>query len=627
MTGWIGRAIISTTTAADLAPYDATQRQRLFERACARLAAGGDPYFESGNLWGVVTALVHRGRVRPTVSQLETLVGAPASSADGRLPALALVAERCAANGFVDEVTALMAKLVLAQAFDKAGRSARERIEALKGTRLASKPEAGEVWSDAVLAALDEMDDRERAAWLSLFAQGHAADAAHPSAAWVVRTAEIVSSEGLGRGRFLARLASWLPLVGPAKAHVLSDENIRALTTLAWALGGSGESEAAQLAGDLAMACLEKIPQRGAVCAKAGNACIWALGAMSGLHGIGELARLKVGVGYVVAERLIQGALETAAERAGMDIEEAQEASVPTFGLDRDGTRSEAIGEWTVTVTVDAKGVSTVWRHPTHGECAAAPKEARNTAVWKSLKRTIDAIKDRLEVESARLERYYLSGRQLTLEDLQHRVLAHPVAGQVARRVLWTVTDKGTSTHAVARLGVLDGLGGPIHAGPTASATPFHPLGSSAEEVAVWSDFLLQHGIGSPFEQLDREVYAPTAEELDTPNCSRFSGRTVDQRKFAALTRSQHWRFTMQGTFDGPVQIAWFQIPGRKLHAEIEVGGSDDEPVGLFRTVVLGTLSFRAKKDLVKLRDVPAIVYSEIVRQLERMSATSSNAR
>lgn len=521
----------------------------------------------------------------------------------------------------------MLASLQTGRASDKVGRTALERIEALKGTRAASKPEPGETWSDAILAALDSMEDLEKAAWLSLFAQAQAANATQqPSASWLARTAAIISSPGLGRGRFLERLGAWLPLVGPGKAHVFSDENIRVLTALAWALAGDGESQAAQLAGDLAVACLEKIPNWGAVCAKAGNASIWTLGNMPGLHGIGQLARLKVNVGYVVAERLVQSALELAAEREGMDIEEAQEVSVPTFGLDAAGRRAEHIGEWTVTCVLDGRGVTTRWQHPAEGELAVAPKAVRNTAAWKRVHKDIDAIRERLNVEAARLERHYLSGRSLTLAELSERVLAHPITGQVARRVLWTVTDSGTSRHALPRDGRLEGLGGPIPMSPTARATPFHPLGNAIEEVAVWSDFLRQHGVQSPWQQLQREVYLPDPDEMNA--CQRFVQRAVDQRALVAWARTHQWRFTMQGTFDGGARVAWRDIPGRQLRAEIDVDGSDDEPQeGLFRTVVLGALRFRRAGQPMALAEVPAIVYSEIVRALERMSATSSSAR
>ena len=65
---------------------------------------------------------------------------------------------------------------------------------------------------------------------------------------------------------------------------------------------------------------------------------------MPGREGIVQLALLKVKVKFGTAQKGIEKALAAAAERAGLQQNEIEEMSVPTYGLQEVGIRRERMG-------------------------------------------------------------------------------------------------------------------------------------------------------------------------------------------------------------------------------------------------------------------------------------------
>ena len=112
-----------------------------------------------------------------------------------------------------------------------------------------------------------------------------------------------------------------------------------------WALGSFSDVEVARALADLAIECFRKIPNRGAVCSRAGNACVRVLGEMPGREPVAQLGRLRTRVKYTVGLQLIERALTAATVREGGSRQELEELAVPTFDLDATGTRVVILGD------------------------------------------------------------------------------------------------------------------------------------------------------------------------------------------------------------------------------------------------------------------------------------------
>ena len=110
-----------------------------------------------------------------------------------------------------------------------------------------------------------------------------------------------------------------------------------------WVLGALGDAAIAPDIANFALACFRKIPQIGAVSHRVGNACVNALAGMPGLDGVSQLSRLAGRVKYDVARRLIEKAMNEAAERNQVSRDDLEAMAVPTFGLDTAGVRTERV--------------------------------------------------------------------------------------------------------------------------------------------------------------------------------------------------------------------------------------------------------------------------------------------
>jgi len=636
------------------------ERAAVLTRTCAVIVddGGGDPMV--GWRGGALIGLLLDDGLVPDEAALTALVATVASDDpdgeamdfNGQLHAAVVdaaerfVAARPDAAAAVRPTLTRLRDGLASLTWKKEGRALRTRVEALLGIEATYEPEAGERWADAARADLAAMDAAERAAWSALFRQAANADAARPSAKWQKATAALVTA--LGRARLLERLGAWLPLVekpkelrkvGWAFVAPISDGNTRLLVTLAWALGGGGEPEAARLAGDLANTCLTKIAGFGPVSSKVGNACVWALGAMPGLDGVAQLSRLKLRVKYSVAQRLIARSLDDAAARAGLTVDDVEELAVPTFGLDGDGRRDEPLGDtgWIATVALERAGVAVRFSHPSKRPPKSVPAEVKSLAEWKALKKSVAELEQRVAIERLRLERYYLGRRELSLADLRARALAHPVVGSVARRLLWSVAEPGRPTRVgLWRRGRLADLANDAFTNDDARVSLWHPLGAAPDDLAVWQDLLEEEAIVQPWKQLHREVYALTPDEEKTRLYSnRFAGHIVRQHQFAALANARGWRFRLMGAFDSH-NTPTLALPTWGLEVDLHVDypdgadGSGDAATsgaGIYLHIRTDRVVFRRagdEGDPLPLDEVPPLVFSEVMRDVDLLVGVST---
>src|ERR1700751_3616280 len=128
----------------------------------------------------------------------------------------------------------------------------------------------------------------------------------------------------------------------------------------------------------------------GAVSQKVGNACVNVLAELPGLEPVSQLSRLARRVRYDTAQRLIEEALNRAAEKAGVSREQLEEMSAPDCGLGPDGTRKERFGDYYARISV-AETTSAIveWRDPSGSALKSLPAYVRehHAEEWKDLQR------------------------------------------------------------------------------------------------------------------------------------------------------------------------------------------------------------------------------------------------
>jgi hypothetical protein len=475
------------------------------------------------------------------------------------------------------------------------------------------------------------LDARARAAWQAFLRMVRDAPA-QPDAAWGARYGELLDAAGPGVAARAVDLWRSLHASGPLLPEPAADA-LRGLVWVCSLLPADGRVAAA--IGDLAQHCLKKVPSVGAFSAKVGNACIWTLGAMPGLEPVAQLGRLRQRVKYPVSLRLVDKALAAAARREGIAPDELEEMAVPTYGLTEPGLGRASLGDFTATLTVagvDDVGLS--WTGPTGRAQKAVPKGllADHSVALKELKRGMKDITTMLPALRDRIERLFLArDRHWRLAHWRARYLDHPLLSVLARRLVWQFQEGDRSLLGAWHKGrIVDVGGAPLPLTEAADVRLWHPLGSPAEVVLAWRDWLRTHEVRQPFKQAHREIYLLTDAERRTATYSnRFAAHIIRQHQFAALCRERGWRYHLQGGWDSH-NVPTLELPPWELRVEFWVeslteNDTEQSPSGIYMQVATDQVRFtRTDGAECPLAEVPPLVFSEAMRDVDLFVGVTS---
>lgn len=491
-----------------------------------------------------------------------------------------------------------------------------------------------DAWAAQAREDLAGMSAADRATWLELL--GADASASKPSGAWLKSARARV--ERLGAAPIAARLRDWFarvtvpprdpapaPHAGapPAPIHVVNADALRALV---WAASTFDDDELAGSIGDLAARCFTKIPNRGAMSALVGNACVYTLGQLPGLRAVAQLSRLRARVRYQQGLAQIGKAMAEAARRAGMAPIDLEELAVPTFGLTLDGPSRVELGEHEAELALASGGDGVTLRFFSGGKLVKSVPAAVKTDHAEELKELRTSAKELeaiLPGVRARLERWMLEPRTWRLDDLRTRYLDHPVVGPLARALLWYAGD---ATVLFADGQPRDVTGAALALADDAVLSLWHPLGRGVDEVRAWRERLSALGVTQPFKQAHREIYLLTDAERATETYSnRFAGHVLRQHLFAALARERGWTYHLQGQWDS-ANTPTRPLPGTDLTVEYWVTAAGEEVTGnfIFQHVSTDQVRFTRAGAPVPLASISARVLSEAMRDVDLFVGVAS---
>lgn len=210
--------------------------------------------------------------------------------------------------------------------------------------------------------------------------------------------------------------------------------------------------------------------------------------------------------------------LDTYMEENKLDREEFEDLAVPTFDLERGGTRVFDFGTRQLQLVVQG-------RHDIHFTDVDSKKTYRR---WPPKRKTDDedkysAARDQymhiseplrivFDEQNERAERSMMTGRHWKAERWREHIGDHPILGHLARRLLWKIIDKKGNTVEV----VLPDAEGTFMNLDFDEITPdpkkhalalVHPVELDEEDRLEWIEQLADFEIIQPFDQLERPVY------------------------------------------------------------------------------------------------------------------------
>jgi hypothetical protein len=499
-------------------------------------------------------------------------------------------------------------------------------------------------WSQIVFDEIAGTDDITRLGWHALLEHCRTLEQTVPGATWNARARELIVA--LGESNVVETFLRWLalgPTPGQPKEARCPIEDSAYQKGAVWCLALSHQPAIASAVGDFAIASLRKVPMLGAVSQKVGFACAQALGSMECNEAVSQLTRLRAKVQYAVARRLIEKSLREAAERNGLTVGDLEDLAVPLLALDAEGRSERAIGDATVTVRLSATGdVAAAWRSADGKPLKSAPSQIKKA--FPNEVKSVSAFARELEqvylAQRYRLESSFAEIRTIALAHWRRHFIDHPVLGFLGRRLIWVFSNE----HGWERSGlysngeVRDPHGAVIDPASATKVRLWHPLSSERSELQQWRERVFTAAIRQPFRQAFREFYQVTADERQTTTYSnRFAGILMRQHQFSALCRARGWNYRLMGVgFDG------FNVPTKilapwNMHVEFYVDlppDRDAAPVGpaldqqsasginLFLSA--DQVRFYRNRREVAVDDVPAIVYSEVMRDVDLFTTVSA---
>jgi hypothetical protein len=524
-------------------------------------------------------------------------------------------------------------------------RRAASRIETLLGGGLDANPLApGDLWANAALADYRGLHGEEKATWRDLFAFVKQSAATKPSKKWLKEARALV--EQIGNDRFAAAMQRWLPLfdrprnrdIG-SKPHgtfhgIFNDANVDSLRGLMFCCTLIGDPSIAKVIGDAAERAFKKIPGVGAMSPKIGNACVLVLGELGTSAAAAQLSRLRTRVKAPGATKILERAFAEAAKRAGLSPEDLEELFVPTMGMTQVGLLRESIDGFTAEITITGTSdVSIEWILPNGKHQISVPAALKKSADLKELKKTAAELETLLVAQRDRIDAFYLAPRSWRFSDWRERYLDHPLVGVIARRLIWKFENPDGKTKAGLlaqhRETICDPFGVELPELSQTTVSLWHPIDSPPDVVLAWRRSLEAQQITQPFKQAHREIYVITATELQTSTYSnRFAAHILKQHQFAALCRDRRWRYSLQGGFDSH-NTPTRELRAWNLSAEFWVDGLGDQPemteAGIYLYVATDQVRFHdAHGANVALIDVPPIVFSEVMRQVDLFVGVAS---
>ncbi|MEV2270784.1 DUF4132 domain-containing protein [Nonomuraea africana] len=345
------------------------------------------------------------------------------------------------------------------------------------------------------------------------------------------------------------------------------------------------------------------------------NAALGGLARRGGLEVVAQLARVQA----KVRKKNILGRagriLEAVAAQTGLSPEQLLERTVPAFGLDCDGTRTEDGLRLDLSGAITYNGRKTI------------PKTV-NRDLLAELKATAKELKKAIPAERFRVERALATERIWRWSEVCEFYLDHPVTGAFGRTLIWEVLQgpAGLPVHMDGLWELTDPAGRRIQPRPDTPVRLWHPISHTADQVRAWRDHLIGLGLRQPFKQAFREVYLLTpAEEQTRDHSRRFTGHLLRYGQAKALLTSRGWTGMSLGhwgwVYGSGQADASRELPGGMVaHWEfaLDEHSYDRDDGGTVSVCVSGELWFTDDDGhRVPLAEVSPLVLSETLRDAD----------
>ena len=487
----------------------------------------------------------------------------------------------------------------------------------------------------------------QAATWLPLLRQWQQASASQPSAKFEQALADALAALGPDTLRealrpLLATLAARRPMpevLLPNTSHsherltYLDQRTVPVARGLLWSLRPVLDAGLLALIAELLPHCYQVLPGQGVAAVGLGNTAMQVL-AGAGLPGVATLVRVRPTIRHAGALGRLDELLAEAARQAGLTPDEVEDLAIPDFGLSQ-GSTETTLGDYTATLALVAGKAELRWAKDNKPlKSVPAALKANHPTEVKALQARLKELQQTYTAQRDRLDRSLRTGRRLAWPYFAERYLGHGLLRELVQPLIWRIHHPDGTHHDAL---CLDNEWRAASGQPVPAPTEvdflalWHPVQAQAD-VLAWRALLDGKELRQPIRQAFREVYLLTPPEAAIRTYSnRFAAHILRQHQFNSLTKLRGWRYGLLGAYDKGYDTATadLELPGLGLRAEFwvsEVSAPDSwNATGIFHYVSTDQVRFvRGLDQVVPLPEVPAVVFSEVMRDVDLFVGVAS---
>lgn len=412
----------------------------------------------------------------------------------------------------------------------------------------------------------------------------------------------------------------------------ITDENLQLLRASIWASYLLNDDNLNQTIEEVGLWSFKKLSGYGAVSVKLGNSCIYSFSKLPYQDGVSRLTKFRMKIKYPSVQSLITKAIVRVAEVEGKTMDEIEELAVQDFNLDDDYKIIRNFDSYKGLLTIqDSSTVSLLWENDKGKTIKAVPKYVKDNfpEELKDLKKKLKDIQTNLSAQRARIEKIFLAKREWQFTEWHKLYIKNKLLAFFGTKLIWSFTLNDKTTNAILYDGKFVNPDGILDIDfDKTKVELWHPVLSSVNEVQSWRNWLIEKEIRQPFKQAHREIYILTDAEKTTNSYSnRFAGHIVRQHVFNALCRERGWTYQLQGQWDS-YNIPSLYLPAWKYRVEfwVETDGVSDyaNQNGIFDYLQTDQVRFYDENSQVDMEDVPVIVFSETLRDVDLFVGVTS---
>ena len=378
------------------------------------------------------------------------------------------------------------------------------------------------------------------------------------------------------------------------------------------------------------------------------NALAMAAVAALALQGSDEamLALDALAIRYRARRKIVSDAAREAIARAadamGVSPDDLGDRVVPWLGFEQGKPRIVPAGGKELQVEVTPLFKLRFREVASRKILSAVPKSASPEQA-KELKELAAALREAGKSQGRRMESLFVRQRRWPEPRWRELFLAHPLLAPFAVRQIWGAwTEQGALSctfRALEDLSLTDAADAAVAVPPGCRIGLVHPLDLGEPALAAWRAHLADHEVEPAFEQMERPVARPAASQRNRCEYDGVSGKSVLGITFRGRMDRLAWR---HGSVQSHGYVSCFlkPFPESGVDGLLRVEGMY-MGIGMEASVTLGPLQFVKSGSvrtasgeydepsgpddprLVRLGDVPAVVYSETVSDLAEIAGAA----